>query len=181
MANRVIKDKETKPIKKNPQNNIQTSELAKLRSSRTWLDFVRDDATLFFPGKDEWRQRYMLAFVEWAQDENSLDIMQFCIEVKIHRRRLYEWIEDYPDFKKAFDEVKLILGVRRRNGSLTRKYDKDVVFKDMHRYDSEWVGINKENADLKRIEALEPTVFNINCSKPEIITKDQMKVDNETI
>jgi hypothetical protein len=131
---------------KTPQNNTDPIELSK---SRTWENFIDKDVFLIYPGKNESRKRFMLAMLRWAEQEDSLEITDFAIEMRIRRQTIYEWAEKYQDLKETFEFVKLMLGSRKRKGALLRKYDKDVAFKDMHKYDPEWLEINQYHAKLK--------------------------------
>jgi hypothetical protein len=52
--------------------------------------------------------------------------------------------------------------------------DKDVVFKDLHKYDPEWDDINKYHSALKKEEAAEATKFVIVMGKPDVVSREQM-------
>lgn len=134
--------------KKNKTDKNSIS-LQVLSNSQTWHEYLSKEAFMFFPDKAEWRKRLIYTMLMWAEKEGSLELEQFYLQHKISRKTLYEWREKYEDIKEAIDEVKLILGSRRRIGAMTRKYDSKVVFKDMHRYDPEWLEINKYWAALK--------------------------------
>ncbi len=166
---------------KKPIENLNpTSELKPLTNNRTWVDFIENDAFMLFPDKDEWRKRFIYTMLEWSQRDDSLEITDFALEMKMRRALLYEWNERYADFREAFNHVKLIIGSRRRKGALVRKFDKDVVFKDMHKYDPEWLDINKYHSDMKKDEEDKPHVFIVNNGKPRIVSKEEMISDRET-
>lgn len=160
-------------VKKAKKSNTSI-ELHPLASNRTWLEFVQDNAFMMFPEKDDWRKRFILTLMEWASKEDSLDITDFALEMKMHRSMLYRWVEKWPDIKQAFDMAKLMLASRRKKGALTRKFDKDVVFKDLHKYDPEWLEINKYHSDMKKDEEKQAHTFIISDAKPRIVTKEEM-------
>jgi len=166
-------------LDKSLENYNPTSELQALTNNRTWRDFIEDDAFMLFPEKDDWRKRFMYTMLEWAEKEDSLEITDFALEMKMRRPLLYEWCDKFPDFKAAFDHVKLMIGSRRRKGALVRKFDKDVVFKDMHKYDPEWLDINKYHSDMKKEEDKQPHVFIVDGSKPRIVSKEEMITDRQ--
>lgn len=154
-------------------------EMHPLTNNRTWLECMQDNAFMMFPEKDGWRNRFIYTLLEWASKEDSLDITDFPLEMKMHRSMFYRWIEKWPDIKQAHETAKLMLATRRRKGALTRKFDKDVVFKDLHKYDSEWLEINKYHSDMKKDEDKQAHTFIINGSKPRIVSKQEMVSENE--
>lgn len=127
-----------------------TKHYRPLSNSQSWHEHLSKEAFMFFPEKDDWRKRLIYTMFVWAEKEGSLELEQFCLQYRLSRKTLYEWREKYTDIKDAVDEVKLILGSRRRIGAMTKKYDGNIVFRDMHRYDPEWVEVNKYWADLKK-------------------------------
>lgn len=160
---------------KKPNTSI---ELHPLAGNRTWLEYVQDNAFMMFPEKDDWRKRFILTLMEWASKEDSLEITDFALEMKMHRSMLYRWVDKWPDIKQAFEMAKLMIASRRKKGALTRKFDKDVVFKDLHKYDPEWLEINKYHSDMKKDEEKQAHTFIISDAKPRIVTKEEMN-DNE--
>ena len=157
---------------KKPTNH--TKDLQPLSNTRTWREFMDNDAYMQFPGKDDWRQRFMYTLLEWASKEDSLEITDFALEMKMRRATIYDWASRYPDLKDALDFARLMIGSRRRKGALTRKFDKDVVFKDMNKYDPEWLEINKYHSDIKKEEDKQSHTFIINDIKPRIVTKEEL-------
>lgn len=128
-------------------NNTQ-HEIIPLSNTRTVLDMIKKESVLNFPGNQEHRERLKYTLLKWAEQDNSLDIVQFCMEFKISRQTLYDLVKNHEDFKYVFDEAKLWLGCRRRVGAINRKYT-DIVFRDMYRYDSEWREVDQYNQTLK--------------------------------
>ena len=94
----------------------------------------------------------------------------------MRRQTLYEWVAKYPDIKAAFEEAKLLLACRKRVGAMTKKFDKDAVYKDMHRYDPEWHEINQYHADMKKEDENKPTTFVINMNKPKVIEQEVIDI-----
>lgn len=138
---RVAKPKKTK------DNNI---EIKSLSNTRTWVDFINNDAVLMFPDKDSYRKRLIHTMLEWSEQETSIEILDFAFEMKLRREWLHELSTKYQDFKEAYDYVKLRIGSRRRKGALMKKFDKDVVFRDEHVYDPERHEVNVYHNNLKK-------------------------------
>lgn len=164
--------------KKAKKSNISI-ELHPLSSNRTWLEHVQDNAFMMFPEQNDWRKRFILTLLEWASKDDSLDITDFPLEMKMHRSMFYRWIATYQDIKEASEIAKLMLASRRKKGALTRKFDKDVVFKDLHKYDPEWLEINRYHSEMKRDEEKQAHTFIINDVKPRVVSKEEMANDNE--
>lgn len=143
----------------------------------TYALYLSEAAFRFFPDKDKWRERLIVSLYEWAFKEDSYEMMGFCMQNAIPRSTLADWCSKYDDIAKAYNEAKLILATRRRTGALTRKLDKDVVFRDIHRYDPEWLEIDKYHADLKKNET--NTDRNITVVIPQMPSVDTVKTKGE--
>jgi len=152
-------------------NNI---EIQPLTNIRTWKDFMDNDAFMEFPEKRDWRLRFIYTLLEWASKDDSVEITDFALEMKMRRSTVYDWANRYPDVKEALDQARLMIGSRRRKGALTKKYDKDVVFKDMHKYDPEWLEINKYHSDMKVEQEKQAHTFIISDAKPKVVSKEEM-------
>jgi len=119
----------------------------------TYAMYLSEEAFRFFPDKDKWRERLITALYQWAFKETSYEIMYFCMENAIPYRTLMDWVSKHSDIATAYKEAKLMIASRRRTGALLKKMDKDVVFRDLYRYDPEWAEVDKYHADLKRNES----------------------------
>jgi hypothetical protein len=97
-----------------------------------------------------YRKRLALTMLNWADQETSIEINDFAIEMKMDIDIFMDWSRKYPDFKRAYDQVKKIVGTRRRKGALLRKFDKDVVHRDEHVYESSRHEINIYHNNLKK-------------------------------
>ena len=110
---------------------------------------MKNEASMNFPGQEDYRNQVIYTLLKWADEQEALDITTFCKLYKIPRRTFYQMYQDHPDFRELVDEAKLWIGARRREGALKRYYDKDVAFKDMYKYDPEWLEVDKYNQTLK--------------------------------
>lgn len=160
--------------KKTVETTNTTTQITPLTMNRTWVDYIKNDTFLFFPEKDEWRQRFIYTLLSWAEREDSLEVNEFIFLMKIRRALLFEWCEKYQDIKQAYDLAKLMIGTRRKKGALNRKFDKDVVRWDIHKYDPEWLEINKYHSDMKKDEEKQSHTFNVNLGKPAVGTKEEL-------
>lgn len=126
-----------------------TKPLEPLSKNRSWHDYMSDNSFRLFPSNLEWRQRLIFTMYEWVQG-NVVEIMEFCMEYKIAYTTLREYVLKYDDVRECYNDIKLMLASRRRIGCLKKQYDKEVVFKDLHRYDPEWKEVDQYHNDLKK-------------------------------
>lgn len=167
------------------KSNNPTIDSGLLTKTHTYTDLIDNEAFIFFPDKDNWRKRLIYTLEKWCEKEDSVELQQFYDEYKIPRQTMVVWRNKHADINKALDTAKLTMGSRRRIGALTRKFDREVVFRDMHVYDDEWLAINKYNVDLKKDETHVPTTFILpvgpdgRLKKPEVITQEQMESNND--
>ena len=150
------------------------TEIKSLTNVRTWKEFMENDAYMQFPEKHDWRQRFIYTMLEWAMKDDSLEITDFALDMKMRRSTVYDWANKYPDIMDALNQARLMIASRRKKGALTKKFDKDVVFKDLHKYDPEWLEINKYHSDMKTEEAKQSHTFIISDAKPRIVSKEEM-------
>ena len=127
----------------------KTSNSMLLSENVSWADFMEGDAQRFFPGKDQWRRRLIHTLLTWADQEDSLELMQFCVKYKIPYRTFHNWLDRFPDLKEVFDQVKLMLGSRRRVGATHNKYNLTMILRDLHHYDPGEIDINAYNDKRK--------------------------------
>lgn len=156
------------------QTPDNSTDIKPLTNRNTWIDFIKNDAYMEFPEKQDWRNRFIFTLLEWASKHDSLEIVDFAIEMKMRREQIYVWAQKYPDIGQAYEQAKLIIASRRRKGAMLKKLDGAYAYKDMHVYDSEWLAINKYHSDMKKEEEKQAHTFIINDAKPRIVSKEEM-------
>lgn len=166
-------------LMKKPKTSHPTTDNGLLAKNHTYTDLIDNEAFIFFPEKDNWRKRLIFTLEKWVEKDSSVELQQFYEEYKIPRLTVNDWRNKYKEVGEAFDRAKLTIASRRRMGALTKKYDKDMVLRDIHRYDDEWLEINKYHADLKKQEthALQPTTFVVDTRKPGVVNAEKMEED----
>jgi len=160
--------------KETRETSNRSRDIEPLTNKRSWSDFINNDAYMEFPEKLDWRNRFIYTLLEWASQEDSLEITDFALEMKMRRMTIYDWSNKYPEIKDALDQARLMIASRRKKGALTKKFDKDVVFKDLHKYDPEWLEINKYHSEMKTEESKQSHTFIISDAKPRIVSKEEM-------
>jgi len=147
-----------------------------LSKTRTWSDFMDPNTLLNNPSQEAWRLRLATTMLLWAENPDSLEIQQFCMEYKIPRTSLYEWSKKYEDVGKAYRQMSLMIATRRRLGSMRKQLDGHYAYRDMHKLDPEWLDINEYHAGLKKDEDKVSHTFIINASKPEVTPRGPQEI-----
>lgn len=169
-------------VKKKEKKAQSSADTTQLITKRTWHDFITNESFLFFPEREAWRKRFVHTMLQWAEKEDSLELVDFALEMCMRREVIYDWASKWPEVKEGLDLTRLIIGSRRRKGALTRKYDKEMALRDMHCYDPEWLEINKYHSDMKKEEEKQPTTFIINTDKPRVVSREELKgITDETV
>ncbi len=161
----------TKKASKVSKNDQFPEELVK---NRGWHEFYNYEANELFPSKESFRQRVAYTILKWSETDEALDLGQFFMVYKIPRETFRAWCAKYPDIKQAYLDAKLNVATRRRLGALNKQFEKEVVFKDMHTYDSDYLEINQYHASLRKDEDKQPHVFNVILDRPEVTSKAEM-------
>ncbi len=164
--------------KKNIDPNLLT------KKSSWWEAMATGNALELFPGREDWKERLIYTLNTWADRKDALALEGFCEEYKLHRDQLYEMRDNYPEIKKAVDRVKVRIGHKRRMGALFKQFDAGVVFKDMHRYDPEWLDINKYNAEIKKQEQKDSVVTIYDSGgmgRPSVKPKEEVDQEQATL
>jgi hypothetical protein len=87
---------------------------------------------------EEWRAKLCIQIREFGVRKTTVNIKDFCPEYKITYRMIEKLIELYEEIREAWNDAKEFIAANRWNGAFSRKYDKDVMFRDQHRYESDW-------------------------------------------
>jgi len=147
----VLIKKQTKSQKENKVKKINhNNTITELSNSTTWLDYMCEESTRLFPEKDAWRKRFCYTLHLWSLRSDSLEVQQFCDEYKISYQTLRGMVDRYPDIAMHYAEAKRRIAARRRIGALKNEFNVTAAFKDMHRYDDEWIPLMKQAEDIKK-------------------------------
>lgn len=134
---------------KNGNNN--TSAPLGITKNHHWMDLLYSgNAQMAFPEKEDWRKRFIYSLFEWFdKNPEAVVIEDFFHEYRIPRPTFQGWHEKYEDIKRAYAQVKVLIGARRRSGAIKGKFNYNAAYRDMHCYDSEWKEINAYHAKLR--------------------------------
>lgn len=161
------------------KSNTDSHELSK---SRTLWDLVNSDTSLMYnPSNEEWRKKLAYTLLKYASEETSTNIKSFCFEWNIPYTTMVDWIAKYPDIKKAWNEAKLRIGVRRQEKAEYKVLDAKLVALSLHTYDPEWDAINQYHAALKNQEEEKNLTLVLNMAKPDITSSEELLLEvNQT-
>ena len=144
MATKTKSKIENKVKKTNNSNSIEP-----LSNSDAWLDYMADESFRLFPEKDNWRKRFCYTLLLWSLKPDSMEIIDFCDEIKISYDSFSKLTRRYDDIGQFFRDAKLRIAGRKRKGAAKNELNVS-VFRDMHRYDPEWIPLMKELEDIKK-------------------------------
>jgi hypothetical protein len=114
------------------------------------IDEIHDVETgLAKPILNTYIPRLARDYYQWANMDTSLVLRSFIMEKKICFDRFYAWMDKFPELRYAHEYARLAVGIRREEGSLKKKLEKDTVLKSMPMYDAEWKAIEKWRASLR--------------------------------
>lgn len=145
-----------------------------LSKNRTWVDFCDEQSLSINPERDSWRARLCATMLFWAENPESLEVGQFCMAYKIPRTTLWQYCQRYPDIKKSYDNMCLMIATHRKLGSMNKKLDGSYAYRDMHIYDSSWDAVNKYHADLKKEDDNQGKTYIVYAEKPKIVSKEEL-------
>ena len=144
---------EKKKTKSKIENKVKTTNdttpIRELSNSGTWLDYMEPDADRFFPEKDSWRKKLIFTMHFWSSKPDSLEVIDFCDEYKISYDTLIKLTIRYEDIGSAYKDLKRRIGGRKRKSAAKNELN-ICVFRDIHRYDPEWIPLMKELEDIKK-------------------------------
>lgn len=141
----------TKSQKENKVKKINNSNtVTELSNSETVFQYLSDDSLRFFPDKDGWRKRFCFTLHLWSLKNDSFEVQQFCDEYRITYASLISMVSRYTDISAAYAEAKRRIAARKRIGALKNEFNVSAAYKDIHRYDPEWIPLMKELEDIKK-------------------------------
>ena len=108
-----------------------------------------------YPVSDGFLEKLGNDLLEFVRDPKLNDeyalmrIEAFFDERNIALSTVDTWKIRSPDFKEIYDHAKLVLGMRRDNGAMRKRFDPGTVHLSMHLYDPKWKESVEWRAKLK--------------------------------
>ena len=134
-----------------------TKKSRKKKLSYKYFDEYKD----LFTGKQtpvpkNFLDKLCIQIIEWANtDEKAFNTDSFWFKKGIYPQTAIQWRDRYKPLEDAYQAAKHRIGLRREEGSLTKKFDNNTFFKTAPHYlkvfkDIEvWRSENKQKADEK--------------------------------
>lgn len=141
----------TKELIENLDSNIQSEETSKILTDFNeayYFDFITfkqkpvDKNTILLLGQE---------FIKWAE-KKGIKVSQFWKKKGISRQTLSLWRKRHPEFDELYIYGKELIGDRREEGGMYKKYSEKMVMYRMHDYDSEWAASDQHHAKLRKEE-----------------------------
>lgn len=120
------------------------------------------------PITDGFIDRFSKELIDWAEnDEKAIKISQFFSKKRIPSKTYYEWTNKYEPIRQAHELAKILIGNRREQGALERKYEASIVKQMMPYYDRDWRDIKSWESKLKEDSDINATKIVIMEKFPE--------------
>jgi hypothetical protein len=130
-----------------PQRNIKKTNRAKIELLEEYYNF---NSMKLIPITKETLDRLAENGERWAMNNpKAYKVAQFCIEQGIPERTWDRWQMVSPRLKEANDNMNMIIGCRREEGLIERRFDSGSTMFMMPHYDSNWKRMCEWRASLK--------------------------------
>lgn len=132
---------------------IKPTKIPQVRQKNVYR--VAEEYQHFFTGKKipvsiKFINQLCLDLVKWAyRDETALTAGSFWLIKSIPFRTGRSWREKYPQLKQAYEDAKQIIGIRREEGSLLRKFDNATFFRTAANYSEDFRDTAVFQSELK--------------------------------
>jgi hypothetical protein len=125
-----------KTTKDNTASNKQakkSTDIANRHLDESYLDLFTLQPR---PVNLAWIEKLGVAGLNWAiKNDDALMIGQFFLPQGISSSSWYKWVDKFPTFKEAHEEMMAIIGMRRELGGLGKKLDCGMVSYTAAHYD----------------------------------------------
>lgn len=131
-------------VKKRTLNNsnkrVKSAKKVTKRDSDTpyspWLEDYRDTFSMRVkPISSSFITRLSKELVKWSvSTDTALTLGKFYIMKGILKKTFYKWVKKYPEMTDAHSVAMQIIGIRREEGALTRKFEPSTVKHTMPLY-----------------------------------------------
>lgn len=173
------------PEEKSESNNVDSPTATNFTEFYSMSTFTKQVAS------EKWSENMARKLVAWAENEESLTLGEFYAHIGILNSDFTDLAAKYPLLGKALDYTRMLLGVRREKGMITRKYDAGSVAHMMPYYDPAWREIVAWRASLKQPEGntgvarlqyvVIPNIPNSDLVKPKPIDALEGKNDCDSV
>ena len=130
---------------------------------------------------EKWAEAMAKRIITWAETDEALALGEFYAQIGILNSDFTDLASKYPILGKALDYSRMLLGVRREKGMITRKFDAGSVAFMMPHYDSAWREIVAWRASLKQPVDLSGQPRLQYVVIPEIPNSDLVKIKHTSV
>jgi len=111
----------------------------------------------------EWIQEFADLLLEWAQQEDALDLIDFYSYHGIPEGTFYDWIDKYESLKVAHKMTMRMLGARKQRLATFKKYgtNENVITRTLFQYHPDWKVSHEEEKAMRSKEASKLTSLTI--------------------
>lgn len=107
------------------------------------------------PVSENFVMRTAQEFVDWCFHSKGTKVSQFFKSKGIDSRTYYRWYDKWPKFADAYNFGLQVLGDKREQGAIDKKFEVSMIRARMHAYDPEWIKTDNYHAELRARHAPE--------------------------
>lgn len=111
--------------------------------------------------------------IEYANKDNSISMGEFYRQTGILKSTFLQFVEQSPRLSDAYVHALEIMGFRRDDGTVMKKYDSYAVWKMQYRYGSDWREAGEYHAALAKKDQSSERDVNINVNMSEVRSDDK--------
>lgn len=143
-----------------------------------WM-FDEPETDGHYTTNDQWKQRLINTLRLFAEDKDSLEIRQFTWDYRVPYKTLERVRKENPKVQQAYEDCMAMLGTRKKIEALKKRFDKDMVMKDLHVYLPEFKEVNEYHRMMKTEEQEKPTklVIEMQQTPSSPVVKDRNEAE----
>lgn len=103
----------------------------------------------YHPCTQRFIERETERLINFANQDDSITIQRFWLSGGYNRKQFYEWIKKFPHFAEAHEYAMTLIGARREEGAIYRKFEPSTIQRTLGRYNHIWKEETHELAKLK--------------------------------
>lgn len=134
------------PVKDKPSKRTnKINEITKIAYDQyfDYIDFREK------PASENFIMRLGQEWIDWCFNSKGLKASQFFKSKGLDSRTYYRWMDKYSKFKDAYYYGLEILGDKREQGAIEKKYEVSMIKHRMHAYDPEWIKSDEYHSKLR--------------------------------
>jgi len=119
----------------------KTSNLTKYPEEYTksypYVELINAATAISVPGANNWFEKLAFVLNEWSKQDDATMLRKFYDKYGIRKCVFKSFVKQSPLLQAEFEEVKDRIASRLIDGATLKKYDREIVLREIHKYDAE--------------------------------------------